>query len=263
MSNVAAQAFCRELHKQTSYWAPWLPTSRITIGDIGINWRGQFKPLSSLPSLGVAYSVDRRSHAMDFLAQSKSGFGIATDVMGAGESKEGIYSSTNSNQFESEIRISFNERNRVLFGASVVEVEHISALSDLSSSLINLLKARRWNPRWYVVTEVLTASSMYAFVSGSADARVTLASKQKIQTSTFAADICADLGLVYSSGMAAAAVVTSDTTPLFRLHRLSIGDFINQAFGFSDFDALSLMSGIEMDELESIVLVEADPSHEL
>ena len=61
----AIRRYTDEVHDHYSYWATWLPTSRVGLGDLGLVRKRVFEPQTNLEELGITFRPDAPRPALN------------------------------------------------------------------------------------------------------------------------------------------------------------------------------------------------------
>ena len=151
------------------YWGGWLPTSKLSLGDIGILEKNFFRPFASLKSPEINIDFEENSPSkIDFLeCMSKSGVEIA--VKAGGQTNDSL---PNIPNLKAGINLKFSNQGAFfvqLREANEVSIKNLLSLEDL---IIERFKAGYWNKEWVIITKIIKAPTGIFFISKSSNSNI-------------------------------------------------------------------------------------------
>ncbi|HKP43492.1 hypothetical protein [Mycobacterium sp.] len=201
------QLYQREMHKNMGFFATWLPSSAIELGDIGVLEAGRFRRIGSLKELGIV-DVDVREGApenVSYSASAKRSSGISAGAATAVPVVSG------------EVSIEFASEGGYVFEAMAMRQMEISDRMALAAALLQSYKKGAWQAEWLVVDTVYTAHSATVLVSQDTVSKIVLkASAATLPLGTLLlADPNLGLTVASSSGRIVHVIAADNLRPLY------------------------------------------------
>jgi len=197
----------REMHNNLGFFATWLPSTPIALGDIGVLEGGCFRRVASLKELGIDGSDVREGTAENV---SYSASAKRTDNMSVGAGTAVPLAS-------GELTIKFtNEGGYVFEALEMTQIELADRLL-LASHLLKAYEEGRWQKEWLLVDALYRAESATILVSEDSSSEIVLkASAAVLPTGLIPlADPKLGLGVVSSSGKIVHIVAANNLHPLY------------------------------------------------
>ncbi|HKD04913.1 MAG TPA: hypothetical protein VKB79_03330 [Bryobacteraceae bacterium] len=208
-----SDAYIKGIRAKFSYWATWLPSADVRIGDIGIFRGGYFQRQTSLKELGVMFS-DRQSHApLDFRHASQS------SVSTANHASANPIALPEVPIGHASLDIHFNSSGSFIFHAQGCIVHEIENLGPVGNQLVNLIQSNQWQHSWTLVVSTVKAESATILISNSGDSKMQLSAATSGVVSNLA-DIDAGLQIRSQAGDITHFVAVRGLSPLFKVARV-------------------------------------------
>ena len=153
----------REMHKNMGFFATWLPSSAIELGDIGVLEAGRFRRVGSLEELGIA-SLEVREGAPDNMSYSASA--ERSGGIGGGVSAAPLVTG--------EVSIEFSSEGGYVFEAMAMRQLEIADRMALAARLLQAYQNGVWQEDWLVVDSFYTAASATVLVSQNTTSKIVL-----------------------------------------------------------------------------------------
>jgi hypothetical protein len=200
------EMYTREMYHQYSYFASWLPSENLALGDVGQFSGYQFRKLTTLTEMGIEYSRSREDFPADLEYSSKGQVTVSADA--------GLGLPAGSGP--AAARITFGREGAIFFQAAGCVMESIGNIPALEEALLRLRTAGAWRPGYVAVAKVLRTGPATILVSSQRGAHIELrASTQATPVAPFLATASAGLSAQASSGLAARVITPEGATPLF------------------------------------------------
>jgi hypothetical protein len=152
------------MHKNMGFFATWLPSSAIELGDIGVLDGGRFRQVGSLKELGIPQPGVREGTAesVSYSASAKRSDGISG---GAG---------TIVPLAKAELSIQFTSQGGYVFEAMGMKQVEIADRLALSASLLQAYEKGLWQKDWLLVDTIYSAGSATILVSEDTTSEIIL-----------------------------------------------------------------------------------------
>lgn len=167
-----ALTYVTEVHGQYKYWPTWLPTTRLSIGDIGILEEGVFfkkkRPASKFGVSKAALKQERlfRDSGLRFTSNG----GVQLKTQGHGKNAK----IPTLPQGEVGAEITFTRANATVLAATGVYERRLADQYLLEQELKKLVECGTIQPEYVVVTDLISASSARILISTEANQSITL-----------------------------------------------------------------------------------------
>lgn len=146
------------------FYATWLPSEVIKVGDIGYLEHDRFVKRGNLMHLG-APPVRSTQQTADSIIRFQSSEGLVLDTKADGPG--------------AELHMSFNSESAVFFSAAGC-VHHVVDALDLEPAILDMVRMGLWAPDYVVVHHVVTASTATIVFGGSREAHVRLRAREPV-----------------------------------------------------------------------------------
>lgn len=163
---VPAPQYLRGIRLKLGYFATWLPSEQIAVGDIGIVQDHLFTKMTSLSVQGIDFSASLGSEA-ETLTQL-DGASVTVQIKAAGVADP----SMSVPQAKAGIAFDFVGQKSFVFHAQGCRVRSINDLAGVESQIIEKYKDGGWDKPWHVVTHVVHADKTTVLVSESSGSRI-------------------------------------------------------------------------------------------
>jgi hypothetical protein len=247
----SVRRYTDEIHSQFAYWAMWLPSSRVQLGDVGPVHNRVFSPQTSLTDLGVSFQTTRRTEMLNLQYATQSG------VQMTFQSAVGNQAIPQIPQGKAGIEVAFGTTGGVVFVVKDGRERRIHDLDTIGRTLLELIQ-RGDIPREYaLVTHVVEAVAATVLISSSSHAKFVVSADADFKTGLL--DLAnASLGLsrVSSKNMETELVADKGATPLFKLSGFKKNGWF---WGSPTVAQLGFDSDDDPGELSELGLAETDP----
>ena len=218
--------------KLKNYWAPWLPSSKYSLGDVGILEGNLFKKLSSLKDLSISFDESQSNELglIDYVSES----GVEVSFEASGQVNTNV---ANIPEAKASINIRFTS-----MGAFVVQIPKTNEVSidnllSLQGSIISAFKSGLWDKNWVVITKIINAPFATFLISNSSKSNVEFEIEGDLNHGLAElGNAQAQLSLRSQTGDILKIIGAKDVTPFFQLSKLRfpIGRFpmLREAKGF-------------------------------
>lgn len=209
MTNPVA-AYQAEMHRTIGFFATWLPSDPMALGDLGILQDGKFRRLSSLKELKIAFTEESGEAVQNIQCMSKNGTKVSTSV---GAKVAGLV--------KTNISVDFAADSAFLFHASGVRARRVANPRQISLDIVNCYKRGDWDKRWLLVEACHEAD--YATVLISQDKSTSVELEAELDgplPSTFLADPKLGLKISSTNGKVIHVVGQRELTPLYSCLRV-------------------------------------------
>jgi hypothetical protein len=205
------EMYTREMYQQYSYFAGWLPSQRLALGDVGQFSGYRFEKLTTLTEMGLGYARSQEDFPAELEYSSK---GQVTVSAGA---ELGLAAGAEP----TAVRITFGREGAIFFQAAGCVMESIGNLPALEAALLRLRTAGTWRPGYIVVAQVLRTGPATILVSDQRGAQIELrAGTGTAPAAPLLATAAGNLSILARSGLAASVIAPDGATPLFGAVRL-------------------------------------------
>jgi hypothetical protein len=157
--SAPVRQYTAEIHAKLGYWASWLPTTPIRLGDCGRIRDREFSPETTLERLGVSFEMGEESEPLEIAYRSENAvdykFQLAVGNQAIPEVPQG----------QAGVEISFSKENGVVFVVRDGRQRRIQDLDTLASDLESLIETGGMRREYAVVTHVVDAASASVLIS--------------------------------------------------------------------------------------------------
>lgn len=240
-----------EIHDEFSYWATWLPVSRLRLGDLGPVRNRVFSPQTSLAEHGVPFETTRRTESLDLQHASRDGVRITFQSAAASQAIPGIP------QGRAGVEVAFAKTNGIVFVVRDGHERRIDHLDAIGQKLLELIQEGAVAREYALVTHVVDAAAATVLISGSSEAKFVTSADMDLTAGLL--DL-ANAGLrfarVSSRNMQTELIADRGATPLFKLAGFKKGGWF---WGTPKVAPLALDFDDDPGELVQLELAETDP----
>jgi len=153
----------QEMHNNLGFFATWLPSDRIEVGDAGVLDAGRFRKMTSLKDLGIEYSVEEGEATQDLKYTATQGTSISTSADAAA-----------AKLLKAEITVEFSRNGAFVFHASALRQRSIQDRPSVAERLTPMVERGRWQKEWLLVESLHTAECATIIVSEESSAGLVL-----------------------------------------------------------------------------------------
>jgi hypothetical protein len=197
----------QEMHNNLGFFATWLPSTAIALGDIGVLEGGRFRRVASLKELGIGQPDVREGTAenVSYSASAKRSDNIS---VGAG---------TAVPLASGELSITFTNEGGYVFEAIKMRQMEVADRLTLASSLLKVNEEGRWQKEWLLIDALYRAESATILVSEDTSSEIVLKASAGALPSGLLplADPKLGLGIASASGKIVHIVAANNLYPLY------------------------------------------------
>lgn len=210
--------YTKELYERFGYLATWTPGTPVAIGDVGEMDGNVFRRVSSLKLMQIPFSVRKDTGREDLLYTSESG--VKMNFKAAGTP---VIAGSSLVTQKAGVTIDFQKGAGVVFVARGCQSPSIEDQISLGKEIIRRYNTNGWDKKYVVVTEVVQADSMTAFISESSGGKIELIAENSLNLGTVnLADFSANFSVGASSGIHTQIIAKDRLTPLFRVRKVKV-----------------------------------------
>jgi CheY-like chemotaxis protein len=158
-SRSVATRYVQELSKILGYLAAWPPTLHLRLGDIGVLTKSAFTRISSLEELGINFTTVQ---------------GDENTQIQYNPPEVTISRDRRVDVGRLRMSISFGRADAVFFAASDCVFSRIADLDFVAEMIMTRHARGEWEKAHVIISELVTAGTMTALISGSASAQIDL-----------------------------------------------------------------------------------------
>ncbi|MGB3346999.1 MAG: hypothetical protein WBA71_07140 [Candidatus Humimicrobiia bacterium] len=155
------------------YFAAWLPTEELRLGDVGIlegdflKRKNFFKRITSLKNLGISFKerADINPTPLDLVSKK----GVTVNVKFQGEKNEEIPILPID---KAGISFSFNNMGAFVFQSAESYEPTIENIATLQKQMIKEWEEKRWKDNWAVITKIVKVPYASYIISTSSDSEI-------------------------------------------------------------------------------------------
>jgi hypothetical protein len=210
MSDEAFHLYLRGIHRKFGYFANWLPTDIVALGDVGVMVGPVFHRQTSLRALGHKFAASAEGPPSDLEEKVGSSIGVSA-------------ASSDAHSDAPRISVDFAQAGGFVFQARGARITSIANKARLGESVLEAFHARKWDPAWVVIDTVVRADQTTILVATTAGSRMELATTPSTALGSWLAlaAVNAQLSVASSTGDIVRVVAVEGAIPLFRLSRLA------------------------------------------
>jgi hypothetical protein len=145
----------KQMHNNVGFFATWLPSSTLELGDLGVLEAGRFRRVGSLAELGISIGSVRESNPENMSYSAWAEKKTATSA-GAG---------TAVPIAKAELAIQFSQQGGYVFEAVAIRNVEIADRLNLTRAILDLYEQGRWQKEWLLVDALYKADSATIIVS--------------------------------------------------------------------------------------------------
>ncbi len=160
-----------QMHSNLGFYATWLPTDPVSVGDVGVFEGGRFRRVTTLAELEIPSKVSRSSGQADL--QFSSTEGVKLDATGAGAA---------AGVGKLEVAIQFSGAGAFVFHASGLQLERLDNRAQVAQGVLGAYRDARWKKEWLIVESVHAADCATVIISEDSSARLVLSANLKLPT---------------------------------------------------------------------------------
>jgi hypothetical protein len=196
-----AARYLANVRKQTGYFAAWLPSESLSLGDVGVVRDGRFVRLTSLTAEGIAFESSAETRPRDLDVSHAVTLGPLVTAM------------------ESLLRVSLEEPGAFLLHARDCRSVVIADRSRLGHDLLEARRRGTWKSEWCVIDELVEAGVATILV-GISRAHIELRVDPELQLGSSSLAIETGSSVARSEGSVLMVIGARGCTPLYRMSRI-------------------------------------------
>jgi hypothetical protein len=162
------KTYAAELHASLGYLATWLPTSKLTLGDLVAAGDSGLVRIGHIRDHGLSFTPHAGPSRATYEYASSGAVSISQKLAGQAMVGSSLADS------EAGLVIKFSRANAVVFEASGCSSAAIADLISLGRAVEKRYAAGEWDRNWMLVTELVSAKGATIIVSGSQSAQADL-----------------------------------------------------------------------------------------
>jgi hypothetical protein len=233
-----------EMHRNVGYFATWLPSDPIQLGDIGILEGGRFRRQGSLRELGISMAGVREGTAetMSYSASAERSTGVSAGV------------SAVVPVAAAEFSIRFRSEGGYVFEAIGIRNVEVENRLELAQQILGVYERGDWRKEWLVVDSIYMAESATILVSEENSSEIVLKANANAPLGTLPlADPKLGLTVTSASGKIVHLVARNNLSPLYSCMRVKDpifgGASVAPVRGAGPDRALQQMGRLSIDDL--------------
>jgi hypothetical protein len=196
----------QEMHNNVGFFATWLPSSTIALGDFGVLEAGRFRRIGSLNELGIAHEAVREGmpQNMSYSASAERQVGAFTEITAVPPVAK------------AQLSIRFTKQGGYVFETAGIRNVEIADRIALAEHILAVYEGGRWRKEWLVVDAVYKAASATIIVSEDSSAEIVFKASGSVSLGVLPlADPKLGLSISSSSGRIVQVIAQSNLCPLF------------------------------------------------
>jgi hypothetical protein len=244
-----------EIHGQFSYWATWLPTSRLRLGDLGPIHNRVFSPQTSLDELGVSFETTQGAEVLNLQHATQKGVQITFQSAGANQAIPQIP------QGKAGVEVAFADTSGIVFVVKDGRERRIRNLDAIGEKLLELIQRGDIAREYALVTHVVDAAAATVLISSSSEAKFITSADMDLKAGLLdLANASMNFSRVSSKNMETELIADQGATPLFRLAGFKKGGWF---WGSPKVAPLGFDTDDDPGELDQLEPTETDPDADI
>ncbi len=204
--------YTSEIHDHFSYWATWLPTSQIQLGDLGIVQDRIFSPQTSLAELDVSFDATRGTEVLNLQHATNNGVRITFQSAAANQTIPQIP------QGRAGVEVTFAKTGGVVFVVKDGRERRIRNLDAIAQKLLELIQRGYVDREYALVTHVVQAAAATILISSSSNAKFVTSADMDLNAGLLdLANANLTFSRISSKDLQTELVANQGATPLFKL----------------------------------------------
>ena len=202
----------QEMHRNVGFFATWLPSASLELGDFGILEGGRFRRIGSLKELGISHAAIREGTPQNMSYSASAERKIAASAE----------ASTAAPIAKAELSIQFTRQGGYVFEAAGIRNIEIADRMALARQILAAYGKNQWRKEWLAVDALYTAASATIIVSEDSSAEIVLKANSNVPLGSLPlADPKLGLAVSASSGKIVHLVAESELKPLYSCLKVS------------------------------------------
>ena len=249
----AVRLYTDEIHDQFSYWATWLPASRIRLGDLGLVRNRVFSPQTSLADLGVSFET-QRSEVLNLQHATRDSVRATFQSAAASQIIPQIP------QGKAGVELAFSKTGGIVFVVKDGRQRRIRNLDAIGLKLLEFIQQGDVDREYALVTHVVDAAAATVLISGSSEATFVTSADVDFQAGLLdLASTSAHFSRVSSKNLETEVIANQGATPLFKLAGFKKGGWF---WGSPKVTPLGFAADDDPGDLDDLTPAETDPELE-
>lgn len=221
--------YLEEMNSKFGYFATWIPTTDLKLGDIGVIKGGieipligkitkgnEFTRVSSLEEQGIKFKIRRDTTPGNLEYSSAGNVTIKAKVSGSLAPEGSVLSALT--EADAGVLIEFGDESGVVFKANKVLNPSIENLDALGKEILKRYNNGEWDENWVVITELAQAESATIIISSGGGGKIELKATGEIKPNNIdIADANANFKVVYGKNIHTQVIAQKGLTPLFKV----------------------------------------------
>jgi hypothetical protein len=230
------------MYGKFGYFAIWLPTVGLKLGDIGVIKGGlkiwghevtksnEFVRMTTLEKKGIDFEIRSDNTPGNF--EYSSAKNTTFKVEGSAPLKGWTLAKADAGAV-----IEFGDEAGVVFKANNVLNPSIEDKTALGEEILKRYDKREWNEDWVIITELCQVNSATIIISSGGGGKIELKANGQINAGNInIADVNANFQTVYSKNIHTRIIAEEGLTPLFKVQGIKYKGII---IGKPTFEAIS------------------------
>lgn len=239
------QQYLREMHRRFGYFATWLPTTPLQVGDVGTFDGNVFTKVRHITDFNLPNPATETGDPSDFSYSAADQTTVTVKAAGTAAPAGSLLDPAKAG-----VVIEFGRKGAVLFEALGSAITAVKDRHKLSEGILNLYKQsvngqRRWDSSLCVVTDVVKCKSATLFISDSRDSKIELniGAQAALDGAFSLASASLQLSVAVARDVSTRVIAASGLTPLFKAWRI-----VDPWFGPPAFQPMHPAMASEMSE---------------
>jgi len=236
------KAYAKQIAKKFGYYATWLPTTPLKLGDFGIIFnKFIFVRVGNIEDLGIKFDKRLDQTETSFKYQTSGAVNMSVRVVAD--------SSIPTAPIKTKVGFSFSKSNSVVFNANAVKSNSIEDQITLSKDIMDHFHNKKWNIRHRVITELVEADTATIIIANSRSSKLELSANGDISDQIDIANAEFGFSITTTNKMCYTDIANKGLIPLFRVSGIrKKGLFRNVT---EPFQPLPIMKGLKAIDLIS------------
>lgn len=210
-----AELYSKGIRKKfKSYYATWLPNQKISMGDVGIIRRYTFEKVTNLSDIGINFNKSKNDNSVAIDYASGKDVSVSYESDSPADTLPGTNTTINA-------AIKFSKEGSFIISAkdgSEIEIDNHYSIGEKINAL---RKIGKWDPRWLVVTRIITFPYASIIISTSRISEIKFQIKNDKINNSFAWIGSENNFSIFSqTGDILKIIGEKEITPLFQVHGL-------------------------------------------
>ena len=241
-----------EIHEQFLYWATWLPSSRVQLGDVGLLQNRVFSPQTNLKDLGVPFEATQRADSMNLQHASQRDVTVTFQLSGGAQAIPDVP------RGKAGVEVAFSSASGVVFVVKDGRERRIRDLDLLGRQLLKLIEEGEVSREYAFVTHVVDAAAATVLISSSGAAKFVASANADFDAGLLdLANASVGVSRVSSRNLSTELVADRGATPLLKLAGFKKGGWF---WGSPTVAPLGFDAGGDPGELGELELTDSDPA---